>query len=25
MLRDVPFMANLAAWGAAILVIVYFG
>lgn len=24
MLRDVPFMANLAAWGAAILVIVYF-
>lgn len=25
MLRDVPFMANLACWGAAILVIVYFG
>lgn len=25
MLRDVPFMANLAVWGAAILVIVYLG
>ena len=24
MLRDIPFMANLVAWGAAILVIVYF-